>query len=369
MADHRQRERGARGSELPGGNGGSRISGVSGGAAFGTDLLARLGSLLRTVRTHGVGNQAFTRQVGEFLAVIGSRSAEAGDFTLSVVADCLYLDGKRVTVPPHLLPIQAGLIGHFSRHNLSGMRIRPAVTAEAMARFLTLLIQERAGSEDRPWEQVLLDAGVDTIEVIGLHRASSDDPAEVSEEAVPFEAATPVTETQRARRTYATAVRRTRRLLLRASRGGYVDIRSAQRIVHPMVDLMMVHESSIVGLTALKAHDDYTFAHCVNVAILSVGIGQTLGLNRGELADVGVAGLLHDVGKIHVPGEILRKPGKLTEEEWRAMQGHPLAGACMISRMPGVSRLMLDSMRVSLEHHLNSDGSGYPPVGEGRSRG
>jgi HD-GYP domain-containing protein (c-di-GMP phosphodiesterase class II) len=98
------------------------------------------------------------------------------------------------------------------------------------------------------------------------------------------------------------------------------------------------------------------------VSIVSIGIGQALGLPRQVLADLGVAALLHDIGKVAVPGDVLRKPGKLTHEEWRTMRRHPIEGVKMVARMPGVTSLTLDTMRVCLEHHMNFDRSGYPAI-------
>jgi len=124
-----------------------------------------------------------------------------------------------------------------------------------------------------------------------------------------------------------------------------------------------------VGLTAIKAHDEYTFVHCVNVSVISVAIGAALGLPRTTLAHLGVAALLHDLGKLAVPPEVLHKPGQLTPGEWELVESHPLEGAKMLAGMPGLSRLGLDTMRVALEHHMNVDGSGYPLIGPSSSMG
>jgi len=158
------------------------------------------------------------------------------------------------------------------------------------------------------------------------------------------------------------AVLGTRKIVLRARQSGRPDLRQAKRLVQPIVDNIMKHEYSIVGLTALKDHDEYTYTHCVNVAVLSISMGQQLELPRQALADLGVAGLLHDLGKMTVPGEVLRKPGKLTPHEWELMRAHPLEGAVMIARMPGLSTVMLDAMRACLEHHMNYNRTGYPDI-------
>jgi putative nucleotidyltransferase with HDIG domain len=124
----------------------------------------------------------------------------------------------------------------------------------------------------------------------------------------------------------------------------------------------MKNEYSIVGLTAVKDHDEYTYAHCVNVSVLSISMGQALGLPRQALADLGVAALLHDIGKLTVPSEVLQKPAALSPEEWALMHRHPIEGLKMMTRMPGFSPLVLDSMRVCLEHHMNYDRTGYPEI-------
>jgi HD-GYP domain-containing protein (c-di-GMP phosphodiesterase class II) len=122
-------------------------------------------------------------------------------------------------------------------------------------------------------------------------------------------------------------------------------------------------------MTAMKRHDAYTLAHCVNVSIIAVRMGQFLGLSRGELAALGTAGLLHDVGKIRVDADVLRKPGPLADAEWAVLRRHPLEGLRLISRFSVTSELMLDAMRVAFEHHMNVDHSGYPAIEHPRELG
>jgi HD-GYP domain-containing protein (c-di-GMP phosphodiesterase class II) len=139
--------------------------------------------------------------------------------------------------------------------------------------------------------------------------------------------------------------------------------------VQPIVDGIIREEYSIVGLTALKEHDEYTFVHCVNVSVLAIAVGHALELPRSALATLGVAGLLHDLGKLAIAPEVLHKPGKLDPEEWAQIVRHPLEGARMIACLPGLSTLTLDAMEVSLQHHMNVDGTGYPERPPGRRLG
>ena len=157
----------------------------------------------------------------------------------------------------------------------------------------------------------------------------------------------------------------TRKALQLSARTGRPAIQQARRVVQPLVDRIMKNEYSIVGLTALKNHDEYTYVHCVNVSVLSIRIGQTLGLPRAELANLGVAALMHDIGKVMVPLEVLQKPGKLNETEWASIRRHPFEGFRIVCRLPNISGLMLDAARVALQHHMNVDGSGYPRTSPG----
>jgi HD-GYP domain-containing protein (c-di-GMP phosphodiesterase class II) len=160
-----------------------------------------------------------------------------------------------------------------------------------------------------------------------------------------------------------------RSLVLHTVQSGRPALQLARRVVQPIVDSVLKNEFSIVGLTALKDHDEYTYAHCVNVSVLSISIGQRLGLPRPALANLGVAALLHDLGKLMVPAEVLQKPGRLTADELALVQCHPLHGVRIISRLRGTMSLSLDCMRAAFQHHMNADLSGYPrvPGGEGQA--
>jgi HD-GYP domain-containing protein (c-di-GMP phosphodiesterase class II) len=126
----------------------------------------------------------------------------------------------------------------------------------------------------------------------------------------------------------------------------------------------MNHEYAIVGLTALKDHDEYTYAHCVNVSILSVSIGHAIGLSRQMLADLGVAALLHDVGKQAVAGEITNDFERFTPAERAAAERHPIEGAKLLARSTSLNPTTLNCMRVALEHHAAGP-EGYPALPAG----
>ncbi|MGH7741621.1 MAG: HD-GYP domain-containing protein [Candidatus Eiseniibacteriota bacterium] len=326
-------------------------------AELGEALLIRVAAMLRTARTYDASNQAFQRQVQELLNLLVLLQENEDEVALIALSDYFYLNGVRIRAKASLLGIYHSLTSEFERRKLGGIRVLQGISAPELERFIQLFI----AAEDPMLAERFGEASIEaSIEHIIPVPASELDEGELAKELE--DAQDKASERRRAKRVFFRTVMGTKKVLVRAMQNGRPDLRHAKRLVQPLVDSVMKHEYSIVGLTALKDHDEYTYAHCVNVAILSVNMGQSLGLSRQTLADLGVAALLHDMGKVTVPGEVLRKPAALTPDEWNLMRRHPLEGTKMLTRMPGLSTLTLDSMRVCLEHHMNFDRTGYPDV-------
>jgi HD-GYP domain-containing protein (c-di-GMP phosphodiesterase class II) len=136
-----------------------------------------------------------------------------------------------------------------------------------------------------------------------------------------------------------------------------LNMRKMNTTVQTMVDDILDNRDALLGLTSLKTYDEYTFAHSVNTAILAISLGTFLSLEKSQVAALGMAGLLHDIGKVSVPLEIINKPGKLTDEEWEQVKRHPIEGALILSDIPGLSKL---AMVTAFEHHQHGDVRGYP---------
>ncbi len=128
-------------------------------------------------------------------------------------------------------------------------------------------------------------------------------------------------------------------------------------IANEMSDLVFSDPYAMVGLTMIKNYDNYLYNHSVNVSILSLSIGNHLKLSDDELHMLGVASLLHDVGKTGVSEDIIKKPGGLSSDEWEKVKEHPVLGSEIAKRMEGLSELV---GRIIYEHHIKYDHSGYP---------
>lgn len=142
-------------------------------------------------------------------------------------------------------------------------------------------------------------------------------------------------------------------------RADKLDVPAVENMVNMLVAGVMEDENIFRGLSTIKGQHQYTFYHSVNVSILSLLMGARLGLDPATMNKIGTAAILHDVGKMRIPEEILDKPGALTDEEWKRMQGHSLEGARVLSEQANVEPL---AIIVALQHHARHDLKGYPKL-------
>lgn len=139
--------------------------------------------------------------------------------------------------------------------------------------------------------------------------------------------------------------------------GKAVDATSAHRLVEEIADSVTRNPGALIGLARLKTADDYTYMHSVAVCALMVALARQLGFDDAQTRSAGVAGLLHDLGKVAMPSDILNKPRRLTDEEFAVMKSHPFEGHRILQQGQGVDAVALD---VVLHHHEKTNGSGYP---------
>jgi len=141
--------------------------------------------------------------------------------------------------------------------------------------------------------------------------------------------------------------------------GHSIPLLEAYGVVRSLSLAMHGGQSMMLPLLQLKEFDQYTTTHSMNVAVLSMALGEFLGSPPATVRAFGLAGLLHDLGKVRIPHEILVKPGKLTPEERAVVEAHPVDGAKLI--LQGDEPLDLAAV-VAYEHHRYHDGGGYPHV-------
>ncbi|OGP90098.1 MAG: hypothetical protein A2031_00430 [Deltaproteobacteria bacterium RBG_19FT_COMBO_43_11] len=263
-----------------------------------------------------------------------------------------YLMGGELFFETLSVPIDQNLsliVEQFAERDIGGIIFKPEITAVEFIRFAALIGKEKElFAEQRSAHEIMAKEGVIHIT---LHRAMFvDKQLGVTIKAEQKKASDIFQDTIDALKEVIQAV--------------YMDKASSMRkvnvVIQTMVDHVLDNKDALIGLTNIKMYDEYTFAHSVNTAILAVSLGTYLSLDKPQLAALGVAALLHDIGKVHISGEIINKPGKLTEEEWKIVQRHPVDGALILSNVRDISKL---TMVTSLEHHQHGKNA-YPRMEE-----
>lgn len=164
-------------------------------------------------------------------------------------------------------------------------------------------------------------------------------------------------EAARARRLHGEANKMARLVLDDVRFGQKVQVERLEPLVDSMVESVFRHQDALLPMARLKNLDDYTFEHSVSVSTLLIAFGRTMKLPKEAIREIALGGLLHDIGKAHVPDAILNKPAKLTDDEFAKMKSHVAESLRLLEDVPGIS---VATRQVVAEHHERFDGSGYP---------
>ena len=184
------------------------------------------------------------------------------------------------------------------------------------------------------------------------HSVSSTKTTSVYKRQVPVER-----ELSHAQRAHAASSKLIRSIMDDVRLGKSIDTPAAKEAVTECADSIIANQDAMALLTRIREKDEYTSQHSMSVSILTIALGRHMGMNRAQLIDVGMCGLLHDVGKVLTPDQILTKPGRLTNEEMAVMQEHSTHGRDILMSSSGDAMKALD---VAHAHHERFDGSGYP---------
>jgi HD-GYP domain-containing protein (c-di-GMP phosphodiesterase class II) len=316
--------------------------------ARGRELLSALYAAIRALKLYPAANATTQKALLELHAVARSVVEREGIVEIRLVGDFFFLNDARLRLDLTNVAAFAFLAGAMSRHGIGVIEVTPEVTPEEWTPFLELLLQDTAG--DPPFDHFAQRLGATPVTriLIAAGREQTRPPGE--DEQV----------REAARRTYFQSINVAREVLTDARLGRAFNARRVKRAVQSIVDQVLDNESVMVGMTALRDYDEYTFTHCVNVCILSVVLGQRLGLSKLQLYELGVGALLHDIGKRGVDWELTNKPGELTEEEFEEIKEHPTEGMLQLFSMHGFVEAPFRAMLIAYEHHMKLDQSGYP---------
>lgn len=313
---------------------------------YAKDIINQLAVIIRTAQIHNVSNVAVVSAIDKFVASINSLLREYNLLTLELLGEFFYFNETRVRYAMEYLLNFDFLSREFKRRGLGSITFSGRLMVEDIKVFLNAFISSPYSQS--PFESLLeATSNIDSISIGPLKKIVEEGDFDIR---------------RVVKKTYFNAVSFTKGVITKIKSGEKVSIKKAKRVVESMVDMILQEEELLLGMTAIKDYDEYTYHHSVNVSILSVALGQRLGLSRKALTELGLVALFHDIGKMEVPPEVLNKPTNFNEDEWRIIWKHPFWGVRAILKLKGLDNTSIRTAIVAFEHHLNYDLSGYPKI-------
>lgn len=377
----------------------------------GQALLLRLSAVIRVGKAYRVGNQVFNQQLATLSEILDSILKTSEEVALVALDTDLYLNGFRIPIRTQNLKFHQQVLDELRKRGIAGIRFERGYTRQEVDRFFDLFMHPDGQTGAALLEACIAGGALHVQPVVHATTFAPDAPlgppgehksdplargdggtgsgtgrGPGGEGVGPGEgggaAAGHFDEDRRPgatavrkrmgggggtpkgapRKSYWAAMANAKSLLAPTADAQQLQMKHAKRVVQPLVDDALQDQPVVVGLGTLYHKDDFTYAHVVNVVQVAVSMGRVLGLDRKALADLGVAALLHDVGKNAVADQIKNPIDGFSDEERAAAERHPVEGVKILARSTSLNPTTVRCMRVALEHHLGEEGRGYPKL-------
>lgn len=303
-------------------------------------FIRHLSVAVKGLSLYPAGHPSVTQNISEAFKAASSILSEREQMIIGLVEDLLVLNESPLYA---LTETSHELLSRLKRLNIGTITIQRGVTEREIGGGLLRLLNSNSAD-------IEMQGGFGPfLTALGVNLITVREPKTVEDK----------TGNEAARKVYRKAVEVVKEAMEEVRLGKIPSSSEVKAVINAMVGQVLENRSAILGLSMIKSYDEYTFHHCVNVSILSVALGEGVGMPQDTLSDLGVGAILHDIGKIETYEEIIRKPGPLNEEEWKEVRKHPSRGAEILRNMNGVSEL---SIRIVLEHHLKYNRKGYPDM-------
>jgi putative nucleotidyltransferase with HDIG domain len=300
------------------------------------ELLRRFAATLRSAQLYSKGHPIIARNLESLATALQLLHSLQPSVVVGLVADEVIVDD----MPMAKADTMGSLVRRLQTAGVERITIDRGVTMDELVLFVEAFTSvEQDHTIDRP-------SAFPTMAHVRVGRVTIGQRVEGS-----------ATDMATIRRLYNDAVSAANSVYDSAQTEGKPDMSIARTMIDGLAQAVAHNRTALLALTTLKNYDNYTFTHMVNVSVLTMGQARGLGIDGPLLREFGLAALMHDIGKVRTPIEILNKPDRLDDAEFAIMKRHVLDGAEILRQTPDVPTL---APVVAFEHHLRIDGSGYP---------
>jgi putative nucleotidyltransferase with HDIG domain len=303
-------------------------------AQLGEELLRRLAASLRSAQLYSQGHPLIARNLDSLVDVVAALHTISPAIVVGIVGDELIVGDTPVSQAGTLAP----LIRRLRQLGIERITIERGVERRELDLLTTFVSSARMDGDQVPPFPAMSNIRVGRV-------TAEERTAEKPSDMTAF------------RQMYDRAVQSAEQVWESARTEQRPDPAEARGTVDALAEAVAENRPALLALTALREYDNYTFTHMVNVSILTMAQARALGVEGPLLREFGLAGLMHDIGKVKTPLEILNKAETLTPGEFDILKRHPVDGAEILRATPDIPAL---APVVAFEHHLRLDGSGYP---------
>jgi putative nucleotidyltransferase with HDIG domain len=315
-------------------------------ARLADDLVRKLSAALRGAQLYAPTHPLVTRSVGALNDTLTLVHASIPSIAIGIVGEDLVVGDIPI---PHAAENMGELMRRLQQAGIERIVIDRGVTPEELGKLVQTVARSEVTAPGKARADEVATA-LGKLPHIRVGRLQVEQRVDAS-----------VGDMATIRRLYNDAVSLAGSLWDGARTEGVPDADAARGMVDNLAQAVAQNRTALLALTALKNYDNYTFTHMVNVSILTMGQARGIGIDGSLLREFGLSALMHDIGKVRTPPEVLNKPDKLTDDEFAIMRQHVVDGAEILRRTPEMPPL---APVVAFEHHLRIDGTGYPATAE-----
>lgn len=293
-----------------------------------------LAGLTRSISLYPPGNPAISRPLQDVLQVLGNCLAHKELLRMGISNDILFIDEQLLVTAPAVVD---ELAYRFKDKKIEQVHFVPGLMTEELFSFLGLLNDSKSTAAT-----IIAQLAKEGISHIRLTTQTETIDESLHQEAL---------------ETYQEALGAVTQTFIDIEQSRIPDSSRIISISRHFATISLREPAALIGLAMIKDYDNYTFTHSVNVGVLGMALASSIGYDRKDIEETGIAGFLHDIGKTRIAKEIINKPGKLSAAEFAEMKMHPEKGVKIISEMIGISAKVTQAV---LGHHIRHSRKGYP---------
>jgi putative nucleotidyltransferase with HDIG domain len=317
----------------------------------GNSFIHHLFTAAKTVQLHKLNNEAVQRTLSDLVTLIKNIIQKEGQAILRITSEFLYMNDTRIPMDTQTAGPYLYLIDEIHKRGTENIEFHQELDLQEIGIFLQIFFQLEEGENVfDDLQAAMLEISMENIEVhpwIDRERTLTDTLLDKNNIR------------KNSKRVFYRTVHMMSEILQAIENKHVIQVRKAKRLTQQMTDIIQTDESILLGLASIKDFDEYTYAHSVNVSILSMLMADRLMLDKQYIPRLGVAALFHDIGKVHIPTAIVSSNKSLTDGDWELMKYHTFFGAIELARVKALNEIA-DAMFAALQHHVHYDNNGYP---------